>query len=122
MFSDPLGLKVGDWWDLPANYKRAQEIATEEHKNFAGHHNDLGDAKRHATWSKRTAEETNVFTAWSAGVLHEIDNLINDNGPWRETLMDLHNNSIGREAASNSAPINQKDLRTAPQQTNGCYR
>lgn len=119
---DPMGMAVGDWWDFKANYKRAREISNEELNNFAGHHNDQGDAMRHATWSKRTTEETNKFTAWSAGVAHEIDNLINDNGPWRETLMDLHNNKIGRQAAGPSNQINQTDLRINPQQSNGCYR
>ena len=121
MFVDPSGLAVGDWWDLPANYERAQEIAAEEHRNFAGHHNDLGDAMRHATWSNRTVEETNLFTAWSAGLAHEIDNLINDNSPWRETLMDLHNNQIGRDAAATSTQINQSYLRTDPKGSSGCY-
>ncbi len=122
MFVDPSGLAVGDWWDLPANYGRAQKIGAEEKRNFAGHHNDLGDAMRHATWSKRTVEETNLFTAWSAGLAHEIDNLINDHGPWRETLMDSHNNQIGRDAAVNSTQIDQSYLRTDPKGSSGSYK
>ncbi|MBI5196253.1 MAG: transglutaminase [Nitrospirae bacterium] len=118
---DPLGLAVGDWWDLPANYGRAYEIHDQEMERFAGHHNDTGDAMRHAEWSRRTAEETNSFTAWSAGLGHEIDNWINDDQPWREGLMDLHNNSEGRNAARESRLVNPNNLRTNPQGKKGCY-
>lgn len=31
-YVDPFGLAVGDWWDLPANYNRATELAKEELK------------------------------------------------------------------------------------------
>jgi len=121
-FVDRWGLKVGDWWDLVANYKRAQQIADEMHRNFAGNHNNLFDAMRHALWSKRTVEETNWFTAYTAGVGHEIDNLLHG-GPWRETLMDLHNNSIGRNAAGQLALWCDDilNLRVNPKDSDGPY-
>ncbi len=118
---DPSGLAVGDWWDLSANYGRAYEIYKQEMKRFTGHHNDAGDAMRHAEWSRRTAEETNSFTAWSAGVAHEIDNWINNDQPWREGLMDLHNNLEGRNAAQEGRPVNPNNLRTNTQSKKGCY-
>ena len=115
-------IRVGDWWDFSANYKKAQEIADEEHKNFGRHHNDLFDGLRHAIWSKRTVEDTNWFTAYTAGVGHEIDNLLHG-GPWRETLMDLHNNSIGRNAAG-CLSLSYSDIvniRPNPKNSDGPY-
>ncbi len=102
------GLKVGDWWDLPANYGRSEEIANELLKTNPGR-NDINDAMRHAIWQKMTVKETNTFTAWSAGVLHEIDNLLNG-GKLDETLMDLNNNSEGRKAANDNREIDPNNL------------
>jgi len=109
---DRLGLAVGDWWDLPANFSRSREIARDELRRHHGH-NDAYDAMRHAEWQCRTAAETNQFTAWISGLGHELDNLIHG-GDWNESIMDLHNNAVGRQAAEEQRPILPGDLITSP--------
>jgi hypothetical protein len=66
-FIDPFGLEVGDWWDLPANFRMAREIARQELEKRPSAHNDSEDAMRHAEWSRRMVTEINSFTAWVAG-------------------------------------------------------
>jgi RHS repeat-associated protein len=110
---DPSGLAVGDWWDLPANLKRAREIAVQELANRPLSHNDLGDAMRHAEWIRRTVVETNTFTAWLAGTGHEVEGLISGQ-PRGETIMDLHNNSVGRAAGRRGTAVDPRDLWTLP--------
>ncbi|MCK5852087.1 hypothetical protein KAH27_03570 [bacterium] len=51
---------------------KANNIANEESQRFAGHHNDRGNAMRHATWNRRMVEEIDTITALIAGVGHEI--------------------------------------------------
>ncbi len=122
-YPDETGLARGDWWDprtyLP-NYPKAYDIAQEELIKFGGHHNDPGDAMRHAEWSCRMYKEAGPFTAWSTGVGHEIEGWINGQ-PWREGLMDLHNNYEGRSAASAYRSIDPRHLRTGPAQSGGAY-
>ena len=108
---DPLGLAAGDWWDLPANFRRAREIAQEELQRRPTQHNDIGDAIRHAEWNRRMVEETNTFTAFTAGVGHEIDGLFSGQ-PLNEAIMDLHNNALGRSAGQTGSAVNQNDLWT----------
>lgn len=110
---DSAGLAVGDWWDLPANIERAKHIAAEELAKRPLSHNDIGDAMRHAEWMRRTTQETNAFTAWIAGTGHEIEGLAKGQG-WDETLMDLHNNSVGRDAGVNNSPVDLNKLWTLP--------
>jgi hypothetical protein len=110
---DPWGLKVGDWWDLPANYGRAREIAREELQKRPTQHNDIGDAMRHAEWNRRMVEETNSFTAWTAGVGHEVEGLLQGQ-PLSEAMMDLHNNAVGRAAGSAGMPVDPNRLITSP--------
>jgi RHS repeat-associated protein len=112
-FTDLLGLAVGDWWDLPANIERSQQIAAEELDNRPNSHNDIGDAERHAEWMRRTTEETNSFTAWISGTGHELEGLF-EGQPFNEMLMDLHNNSVGREAGRDKTPIDPNNLVTLP--------
>ncbi len=107
-------MAVGDAWDLPANFNRAKEIARQELNNRPNGHNDIRDAKRHSEWMRRTTEDTNRFTAWVAGTGHEIDGLLSGQ-PLNEALMDLHNNSVGRDAGANNLPVNPNDLWTLPQ-------
>ncbi|MFT4579436.1 MAG: RHS repeat-associated protein [Nitrospinales bacterium] len=107
---DPDGLEVGDWWDLPANFERAREIADEERQKRPRAHNDMGDAMRHAEWNRRMVEEINGFTAWVAGTGHEIEGVINGQ-PLEETLMDLHNNRVGRKAGASGNAVNPRDLK-----------
>ena len=105
-FFDPYGLARGDWWDprtyLP-DYDKANQIAAEERAKHHGH-NDADDAQRHAEWSCRMRKEIGPITAWSAGVGHELENLLHG-GPWNESRMDLHNNEEGRAAARDGRPI-----------------
>lgn len=117
---DPSGLAVGDWWDLPANYGRAREIANEEYANWAGHHNDAGDAMRHYEWSRRTTAETNSFTSFTAGWAHEIEYFFRRGAMpasqyLRESQMDVNNNALGRNAGRNgSGMMCPSNLTTQP--------
>jgi RHS repeat-associated protein len=110
---DPMGLAVGDWWDLSSNYRRAKEIADEESSKHRGH-NDCDDAMRHADWSKRMAEELGKGYANLFGTGHEIAGMMNINNhqPLNEMMMDLHNNAIGRNAAGGT--INPGSLQNSP--------
>jgi hypothetical protein len=63
------------FYDIPAKKEVAERIADEEVARAAGHHNDVGDAERHARWSKRTSEATGPIFAEVAGIAHELDNL-----------------------------------------------
>lgn len=107
---DPLGLAVGDWWDILANYYRALQIAEEELRKRRGH-NDCEDAMRHANWNKRMAEELGYWYALLFGAGHELEGLFQGQ-PFQELRMDLHNNSAGRNAAGGS--INPNALQTSP--------
>lgn len=113
IWRDPYGLEVGDWWDIKANVQRAREIAQEELANRPTGHNNAEDAMRHAEWQRRTAEETNAFTAWAAGLQHEIEGLL-DGQPWAEAIMDLYNNAVGREAAAEGVPVDPDKLQADP--------
>lgn len=112
-FVDPLGFAVGDWWDFPANFEKAHQIADEELSRRPASHNDMGDAMRHSEWMRRTTQETNACTARLAGTGHEIEGLLNGQ-PWAEALMDLHNNAVGRNAGSNNMPVDTSRLWTLP--------
>ena len=112
-FTDPDGRKPGDWWDLPANFNRAESLAIEGLIKWPNSHNDIGDASRHSEWMKNTTIETNLFTAWIAGTWHELEGLF-DGQPLNETIMDLHNNWIGRDAGKNQADIEFDKLWTLP--------
>ena len=114
---DPLGLAPGDWWDIPAKFKRAQEIADEELAEHGGH-NDCDDANRHAEWSKRMADELGGWFSDLAGTGHELEGLLNG-APFNETVMDLNNNKEGRNASQQMRDINQNNLRTTPDGTSG---
>ncbi|CAN5495627.1 hypothetical protein BH10BDE1_BH10BDE1_23640 [soil metagenome] len=116
---DPSGLKLGDWWDLPANYGRSREIANEEYQRWGGHHNDMGDAKRHFEWSRRTTRETNTFTAFTAGWGHEIEFFFRRgnmpaNQYMRESSMDINNNSLGRDYGRRGEAMCPGNLTTSP--------
>ncbi len=129
IFIDLFGLKVGDWWDLLGNHGRADHLAHVIMQERGGH-NDFSDAMRHAEWSKRTAEQTNPFTAWYAGLGHELegfwDNVIKEDMSAKDYLsemaMDLHNNAEGRNAKHQKRDINKDNLVTNPDAgpKNGC--
>ena len=114
---DPLGLKTGDWWDVPANLNRAIEIGNEElRKRGKGNHNNSGDAMRHAEWSRRMAEEIGPVTSWIAGTANEAKGLLHGQ-PWGEAMMDLHNNAEGRAAAKEKRPVDKSRLKNTPHST-----
>ena len=110
---DPWGLEVGDWWDLPSNFERAREIARDELQKRPTQHNDAGDAMRHAEWNRRMVDEINSFTAWTAGVGHEIEGLLQGQ-PLNEAMMDLLNNAEGRAAGNEGRPVDPNNLITSP--------
>ena len=107
------------WWEF--NFRKAKKIADELLEKYPGH-NDINDAKRHAEWSKRMAEEINQLTAYLAGILHELDNMLNNDQSFDELLMDLNNNRAGREAAQEGSAIDPTDLTTIiPPSNKGPY-
>ncbi|MBN2641487.1 MAG: RHS repeat-associated core domain-containing protein [Victivallales bacterium] len=102
---------------------RCRLIAREILSNTPGH-NDIGDARRHAEWQRRTTQEISAFTAWLAGTWHEIEGLLNGQ-PLDEALMDLNNNAEGRNAAREERSIDESNLITlnppSPNQYNDDY-
>jgi RHS repeat-associated protein len=115
------------WNSQLPDYTKARAISDEELANHLGH-NDLDDAIRHADWSRRMEVEIGPFTAWSSGVGHEIEGIFNRPkgmtiGQYlNESLMDLHNNSVGRNAGASGAPIDNSQLITSPSNTSINYR
>ena len=131
------------WWNFPAKLAAGKQIAGEEADKFSGHHNDIGDAMRHAEWSQRMATEIDPAFSRAVGRYHEGDNiatnaakaaaafLTNGASPGlhgfapstRQTLaesrMDLHNNEVGLEAARRGLAIDPQDLIKAPTTLNG---
>jgi RHS repeat-associated protein len=112
-YVDPNGLAIGDWWDVPANLFKTADIGDQMLAKYDGHHNDLGDAKRHSEWMKRTTEETNICIAILVGTGHEITGLLQGQ-PVNEAIMDLYNNSVGQAAAVTGESIDPADLATSP--------
>jgi hypothetical protein len=124
------------WWDVPAKVSVAEAIADDELKRAGTAHNNLGDAKRHARWSQRTAAAAGPVFAEIAGLAHEAKNLkkaFGDNLEQRrhperfkdaprssmgqiasESLMDLRNNAEGRRAAIEGRGIRRENLQAAP--------
>ncbi|MBN1493422.1 MAG: RHS repeat-associated core domain-containing protein, partial [Candidatus Omnitrophica bacterium] len=90
----------------------AREIARRLLKEF-NTHNDIGDALRHAEWSRQMAAEINQLTAYVVGVGHEIENMIQGQ-PINEMRMDLHNNAEGRRAAQENRSIDVDNLVSNP--------
>lgn len=88
---------------------QAKLIADEVRSDRPGH-NNMGDAQRHAEWSRRMYEEINPITSILVGYGHELDGLIYGEQPINEMLMDLHNNAVGRAAAASGVPIDQSEL------------
>ena len=117
-FFDPSGLAVGDWWDIGANMRRASQIAQEELAKRPDQHNNIGDAMRHAEWSRRMVAEITNETALLAGLGHELEGLLNGQ-PLSEALMDLQNNAEGRAAGREGRPVNPENLIPAPNDSTG---
>lgn len=91
---------------------RANQIVAEEGAKFAGHHNDAGDAMRHAETSQRFSAEFGTGLSFLAGFQHEIYGELHNNQPAAELFMDMNNNAEGRSAFSEGRPINPANLIT----------
>lgn len=129
------------WWNLPAKEAAGRRIAAEEQAKFRGHHNDAGDAMRHAEWSQRMANEIDPVFSRLAGYEHEGENILGAVAdiiprvgrvispsayPPRtspipslgqtlaESRMDLHNNAVGIDAATARRPIAPSALQVRP--------
>jgi len=63
-------------WNIPAKLAAAKTIAQEELALHFGHHNDAGDALRHAEWSKRMADSLGPNFSTAVGLGHEIQESI----------------------------------------------
>lgn len=115
---------------------RGRQIAREALARHSGHHNDEGDAQRHAEWSKQMADELGAGFSGLAGVQHEIEGLrprvrrgdevwrfgplrvpevqIDPGQPLAEAMMDMRNNAEGIMASVQGRPINPSQLQTSP--------
>lgn len=128
------------WWNLPAKYDKAKQIAWEERQRSialagdAGAHDNAFDAMRHARWSQRMATEIDPISSRLFGAEHEIEGSLMPsparlkrwNAPdwlqdaarardWHEqpaaeALMDMRNNAEGRRAAAEGRPIRPGNL------------
>jgi hypothetical protein len=109
------------WWNIPAKYAAARQIEKEERAKFTDHHNDAGDAMRHAEWAQRTAAAAGPIFTTVAGFGHELENTLptgwapdahGQHAPERN--MDLHNNAEGIRAAVEGRPIGPASLQLGP--------
>jgi len=127
-WTDPWGLRRGDWWDArtytpdPGRARViAAEVLAETQRNFPGSslHNDPADAWRHARWSSRMVNEIGWGTGVIAGYGHELENLYEQwraGQPfgWDEMWMDLHNNREGRSGRDAWRLLAEGRLRITP--------
>jgi len=101
------------WWDIPGKVSRGQEIARDELAAHRGHHNDLEDARRHAHWSRRMAQELGPVFATAVGAGHEVTGLI-EGEPLAEAIMDMRNNAVGVNSQFAGRPIDERRLQARP--------
>ncbi len=85
---------------------RATYIALQMAQKYPGH-NDLADAVRHATTSKRISNEMGTGVAALFGDWYERLNSVD--GPY-QAEMDRWNNYVGRRASAQNVPIDWRDL------------
>ena len=112
------------WWNLPAKSDVSRAIFRDESAKHAGHHNDAGDAMRHATWARRSAEAVGPIFSMGAGLAHEAQNMLprwsddrdrQEHGePFSEALMDMINNTEGVRSWQERRPINPARLADRP--------
>lgn len=114
------------FWNLPAKLDRARQIGREEDlisrlaalaRGIPSAHNNELDARRHARWSERMAQEIDPVTSLLVGFGHELEGSLSRRRPQprAEALMDAHNNAEGRQAARERRPIDPGRLQTSPQ-------
>ncbi|WP_340647526.1 hypothetical protein [Phenylobacterium sp.] len=106
-------------WDIAGKFKAGRRIADEELARHTGHHNDQGDADRHAQWSRRMANETGPAFSTLVGLGHELEGsaprwLGGKGQPLSEATMDLMNNAQGVRAAQRGRPIDPARLQNRP--------
>jgi len=102
---------AGNLIDPVESWRRINQIKAEEtdraafEGRFSGRPEDNAyDAERHARGSYRLAKEVGPLWAGAVGNLHELTGIA-EGGSWRASVMDLHNNEIGRRAAAEGRPI-----------------
>jgi hypothetical protein len=114
--------------DIRGKIAAGRRIAAEELVRHAGHHNDEGDALRHATWSRRMAREIGPGFSAAAGLQHELEaSVIGEIGadgkrrrqPWGEAIMDMNNNIEGIGSALRGRPVDRDRLMTQPASLGG---
>jgi len=137
LWTDPLGLAKGDWWD-PKTYwfddQGARRIANDivlnemplKFPNPREAHNNIADAWRHARWNQRMVNELGVRTAIYAGYGHELEGLwkqwrAGEHLRWDEMFMDLHNNRVGRTQDPLLWPLQLKTLKPKCPNKGGTY-
>ncbi len=106
-------------WNIPAKLGAAGRIADDEKRLHVGHHNDLGDAERHAEWSQRMADDLGPAFSTAVGIAHEIQEtppswLGGQGQPLSEMVMDLHNNAEGVRASRRGRAIDPQHLMDHP--------
>jgi len=106
-------------WNIPAKLGAAHRIGKDEERLHVNHHNDLGDAERHAEWSKRMADDLGPGFSTAVGIAHEIQEtpppwLGGRNQPLSEMVMDLHNNAEGVRASRGGRGIDPQHLMDHP--------
>lgn len=106
-------------WDIAGKLKAARRIADEELERHTGHHNDQGDADRHAQWSRRMANETGPVFSTLVGFGHELEGsapswLGGRGQPLSEATMDLINNAQGVRASQQGRSIDPSKLQDRP--------
>lgn len=107
-----MGMGAPSWGVKAGNQgyiSHARRIANEELARNGGL-NDVSDAERHARWAYRMAKEINPTVAQIIYTGHEIDDTIRGQ-PFRELVMDMHNNSVGLTAARAGRSIPKRNDR-----------
>lgn len=100
-------------WDIADKIARGRQIADDELKRHAGHHNNLGDARRHAEWSRRMTTEIGPVFSAAAGLQHELQGLW-EGQPLGEAAMDMRNNIEGIRAGLAGRAVDEERLVDQP--------
>ncbi len=99
---------MADTIESVTRYKQAKQIASEMLDAHPGV-DDMGDARRHAEWSRRMTSEIGRGRAWLYGTGWEIKGWFEE-GDLEATMMDLENNATGRRAGAKCREIKDDEL------------
>jgi hypothetical protein len=106
------------------DFDQAEKIGLETKARYHGHQG-LGDAMRHAEWNRRMALEVNQATATVVSYAYEARNVWETlvkvtqeprsagyqfSTLFKDLPMDLHNNAVGRRAASEGRRVTRAEL------------